>query len=830
VTSSRLPIVGVRCLVVLLSVGAALAGAVSTRADSAAAQSAPGITLSARAGFDGYYKDGYWIPVRVTVANDGPDIPDGMLSIAVPRDYGAAETLFTRSVELPTQSRREIFLYVIPDGSLSTLQVKLVDQKNKILDSANVRMIQAGTLDLLYGVLAASPSAFNDFLDLDPSSGSAFVAHLDLGDLPPVGRGWHALDALMISDVDTGALSPEQRSALAGWVAGGGRLMVAGGPAWQKTAAGLSDLLPVSVTGARTLTDLNDLGTFAASVNPVGEAVIAIGTLSPDAVTLAETGEAPLIVSRHSGFGQVTYLAFDPAFDPFKGWEGFEGLFRKILSMPIDQPSWVDGFINWSSARDAVNALPNLQLPSTFQVCGFLSIYLIVVGPLNYVVLKRLKRRELAWLTIPGIVFVFSGAAYVSGYQLQGTQATLHQLSVVQVWPNSAQAQVDELVGLFSPRRSNYDLEFMPGFLVRPIPSAGTYGVTPRDVKLEQGDVTRLFDLNTDVSSVESFVAQGQIPAPSFESELTLEVANDGSVSLNGTVANLSDLVLTDAVLLAPGPNNAQRLGEFKPGDTHTISLYLGRARAWPAQQNAVTPAVPASGVTSGLSRTTPAYYASSYDTTIDDLFGTSGGYYYNYSNREEFRRYSLLSSVLNVYGGVGRGNGIYLVGWTSTTPAPARITDRAFNTIDTTLYLITLRPEINLGEATFTVPPALMMWTPLESAQGGPPTPYDLYVYQGDEYTIRFAPAQPLPFTEVSALTLHLSSYGVTGTANAKVDLWDFAESAWSQQKNLIWGDNPIAEPDRFVGPGGEIQVRIEYAGTTQANIERLDFTLVVE
>ena len=37
------------------------------------AQSQGGITLSATAGFDGYFKEGRWIPVRVGMANDGPD-------------------------------------------------------------------------------------------------------------------------------------------------------------------------------------------------------------------------------------------------------------------------------------------------------------------------------------------------------------------------------------------------------------------------------------------------------------------------------------------------------------------------------------------------------------------------------------------------------------------------------------------------------------------------------------------------------------------------------------------------------------------------------------
>ncbi|MBI4771278.1 MAG: hypothetical protein HY784_12935, partial [Chloroflexi bacterium] len=185
--------------------------------DALSAQTAPGVTLIARAGFDGYYKDQVWMPVRITVSNDGPDV-SGALRISSPRDYGNSETIFTRAVDLPTQSRREIFIYIAPEGVVSNLKVTLVE-KNRIVASATLRLAQAGATDLLYGVLAGSPSAFNGLADVDPVNGSAFVAQLEPGDLPPVVKGWQALDVLVISDVDTGVFTPEQRAALAGWAA-----------------------------------------------------------------------------------------------------------------------------------------------------------------------------------------------------------------------------------------------------------------------------------------------------------------------------------------------------------------------------------------------------------------------------------------------------------------------------------------------------------------------------------------------------------------------------------------------------------------------------------
>src|SRR5579859_4738278 len=534
-----------RATAAFIMVLVALAGLRPGKAALAASETAATpITLTIHAGFDGYYKDQRWLPVRITVANDGPDTK-GTLHVSVPRSGGGADLVVTRDVDLPTQSRREVFLYIPTDGFLSSLQVGLSDGQKDVA-SATSRLVQAGAGDLIYGVLAGSPSSFNLLSNIKPVNGTAYVAQLDPGDLPAVGYAWTALDVLVISDFDTGVLTPEQRTALADWVAAGGRLIVAGGPSWQKTAAGLAPLLPLAPGGTQTLPDVSALAAFAAASTPAGPAVVATGALGPGAVTLVSAGSLPLVVTRHSGFGQVLYLALDPAFDPLQNWSGLDGLYRNLLSGTAQRPDWAAGLRNWYSARDAINALPGLQLPSALEIFGFLALYILVVGPINYLVLSRLKRRELAWVTVPVLVVVFSAGAYLSGYQLRGGDASLHRLAVVQVWPNADRARVDGLVGLFSPRRTQYDVTFGAGFLAGPMPlDTGSPG--NNSFTVQQSDATLIPNVRLEVGAVEPFVVEGDVPAPKFDSSLTLQL-NHSQAVLQGTVTNQSNLALTDEI------------------------------------------------------------------------------------------------------------------------------------------------------------------------------------------------------------------------------------------------------------------------------------------
>jgi hypothetical protein len=214
------------------------------------------------------------------------------------------------------------------------------------------------------------------------------------------------------------------------------------------------------------------------------------------------------------------------------------------------------------------------------------------------------------------------------------------------------------------------------------------------------------------------------------------------------------------------------------------------------------------------------------YDSTIDDILG--GGNYWD--DRETYRKYALLSSLVEPYSSGGRGGGVYLVGWTSTSPLPATVTDASFETYDLTLYIAALPAELDLGTGLLTVPPGLMTWTALNTSQSTVVSAYDNYMYQGTEAWLRFAPAVPLTFSAVQSLELHLTAPGYTGASPLSVELWDLTVGDWVPVASPQWGDTKIEQAGRFVGPAGDIQVRVRNQTPTVWNVERIDFTLTLE
>lgn len=767
-------------------------------------QTNPDVQLSAVVGLDGYCVYDKWMPVRVTLENKIGDL-DGQVEVKIGNGSNQlSQWHFSQPVVLPAVSRKEVTVFVYPSGNPSFITVAFTTAKGVVTQAVqNMNCLSGGSY--LIGVWASSPSVYNILTTLNLGGGRGSVAELALADIPTHSEGLDMLNMLILSDVDTGALSEAQRQAIATWVENGGRLVVVGGPGWQKTSAGVADLLPIHLTGTATLADLGGFAWLSPDQEyPVGNTVVAIGTPQPDALALASQGDLSLILRQSVGFGDVFFWAVDPALTPLRNWAGLEQMYQYAFAAQLDIPTWAHGFNDWYTASTALSNIPGLGLPSIFLICGFLGLYIVALGPLNYLVLHKLKRRELAWVTIPVLVILFSCGAFVLGLGVRGTRSIVNHLAIVQVWSGQDQAQVHGLVGVFSPNRSQYTVQVKGNYLAHPLGDNTMSGA--QDWQLTQHDHEISADnLRIDAGGVEGLAVEGEIPAPAFSSELLLQW-NTSSTLVTGQVQNNSALTLEDAVILGPG--QVQSVGTFGPGASTNVQMnILGSSFASP---------------NGSFSAYSSPY---GYDSTLQDVFGTS--YISSSTDQDLARRYNLLEAAMG-YSGT-RGGGFYLVGWTNTSPLEVALNGKGFKAEHTSIYIIALDVNYENSASTLTFPPAMFKWDRLESSTNLDFSPYDAYLYQGF-YHIRYKLSQPVPYGKVVSLTLHLTDYGMMGGHRLNISLWNFVTEAWTPISASDWGDYTVPDPAPFVGIDGEIRLQIENPLQESINIERADFTLVVE
>jgi hypothetical protein len=778
----------------------------------------PVVTFTIEAGYAGHFRDSEWTPVIVHAANDGDPV-SGRLVVRPETSGTGITNTYSTPITLPSGARQTATLYITARSFTTQIRVELIDDNGGVVAQQEAGLAAIQRQDRLNVVISDSPIGSVDLTGVHASNYNSYQTDWMINDLPTLALD--SVDLMLFSDVDTGSLSSAQKQALADWVARGGHLIVTGGQNWQATAAGLTDLLPFVPNGSREVDGLQPLADWLRlDADLSAQTVIATGETRTDVpvqvfatAALADAESTPLLARRTLGAGMVDYLAADPNNAPLRGWADLPQVWFALATDGNPLPGWANGFVDWESAARAVEILPGYNpLPDILPLVGFLGLYIALIGPLNYVVLNRINRREWAWLTIPLLILVFSVLAYVLGFNLRGNEVTLNRLAVVQSWHDSERAHVDELVGLLSPRRAQYTITVGDNIL-RPIPRPLQVGGilsrnTQSSVDIRQSEQFAAQDFNVDASFIAGFHISGTVESPQISGQAS--IADDlieGQQVVRGSVRNDSTLTLADPVILARGV--ALHLDQpLAPGEVADFDLTLG-SDVPPA------PALRVPALTSSFfsyrSNSNSAKQSVIDILSPDNFVGNIGRMPSADTLEQQVnrRRQFFLSSFVDDYSSTGgRGDRVYLAGWTSSIPLATDVSGASWNAQDTTIYLIELDSDRITGAGNVTVSPDQFTWVVSEYSGISDISPINMQLQPGEEVSFRYTPLPEAVLSDVSELHINADDLN-TGGRTIPVYLWDWEQQAW-ENVEILDEVARISDPARFLGPQNAVQVRL--------------------
>ena len=132
----------------------------------------------------------------------------------------------------------------------------------KEVATVETRVNVVGETDLFVGFLGQRIGAWNllTTLDLPGDSRRAVVSPILPDSFPHRTEGLEAFDVIVLGDSDVLGLSAPMLDTLEGWVAGGGTLVLSGGPQAAGNMSGLPEQLrPVEITGSVELENTSAL-------------------------------------------------------------------------------------------------------------------------------------------------------------------------------------------------------------------------------------------------------------------------------------------------------------------------------------------------------------------------------------------------------------------------------------------------------------------------------------------------------------------------------------------------------------------------------------------
>ena len=563
-------------VVTRLGLASLLAALLLPFAGAGAEAAGSGISLTVHLGYQDVLKPGEWMPVTVDVRSSGPAV-DGTLEISEaissqPTISGFA--VYQQPISLAGGATKRIRAYLTVDATGVTVTTRIVANGRVIASQDSVASSQSTTL---IGVLSDESTTLDDFAAIHPASVNARVVHLHLDELPDSAIALRPFDILAIDDFATDGLTAAQRTAIADYVYNGGNLLIGTGAAWHKTLAGIpSGILPMAVSGT-VVADATTPG--AAAVD------IATGSVTNGNVWLSAGGQ-PLVIERIAGAGSVNLASFDWNQPPSAVSAAGRDVLRQVLSravfasigqsslnMMFPGPMPVGGvgatrpsLATKSAALTSVlGNLPGLDLPS-LQLTGLLVLlYVLLVGPINYIVLGAMHRRALAWVTVPLIAIVASAGAYGTGIFTKGRSVQTNQVAIVHIQPGWDHADQETYTGVIPPSRGDYQATIgSEPVMISPIASSnGGPNAPGLRVDVRSNTVTMT---GMTAFALGGFATEGLTSAPGLTAHLSLV---NGKV--HAVIANHSNVSFSDGVFIVG--DAYQRFDVLKPGATTSIDL-----------------------------------------------------------------------------------------------------------------------------------------------------------------------------------------------------------------------------------------------------------------
>jgi hypothetical protein len=456
-------------------------------------------------------------------------------------------------------------------------------------------------------------------------------------DLPDRWFGYDAVDIVVLttaSDTFVRELLEQKtaRRALGEWVRRGGKLVVSVGRNRQ-LVADLLEQLPLSefdklplinckIDGAVTppkgratlpLPVFTRWPTVGREPPPLME-IVELTRLRPNAgadadpkaervnvlVREAPTGDdkdgVPVVVHAACGLGRVVLVGFDLDTPPFSTWTGQKAFWEKVEGELEPRPTVEsrNPRAQFGLERDQglgadlkarLESFKEVPVISFGWVALFILVYIVIVGPLDYLVLKKVfKRLELTWITFPTVVLAISVAAYFTAYSLKGNDLRINKVDVLDLDLHgpAPQAYGTTWVTLFSPRIQNYTVGVEPAWSGPAEPTA-TEPQIPKPVVtvMEGGDFAtgrigsqgvfgRAYNYAPDAAGLEhvsipvwamrTFTARWRAPVSATKPPVEAEVRHTrdrNEQGLLGRVTNNLPVELRDVTLIYRGKSYA---------------------------------------------------------------------------------------------------------------------------------------------------------------------------------------------------------------------------------------------------------------------------------
>jgi hypothetical protein len=462
------------------------------------------------------------------------------------------------------------------------------------------------------------------------------------------------------------------------------------------------------------------------------------------------------------------------------------------------------------SLTNALRNIPALALPPVWLLAALGLTYVIVIGPVNYLILKRRDRRDWGWVTIPATALLIVIIVWLGAFKVQGREVMVNQISVVTLRPDLNLRRIEDYVGIFAPTRDDYRISLPGDRLVANLPnyeglyydpSAGN-GEPPVLMRVSYDGQTNIAFQNMSGWSLRTFATDRYQAA---STGIVADLHGQGD-SIVGTVTNASEYTLTDCRIFTI--DGVQQLGDLAPGASVEVSLSVVPN---PNQVEA---------------------YATLYNPAAS--FQGKSGQRAPVQTPEEMRKRQILDGAFE--GAYNPGSQVRFIGWLEQPLGDQSVKGNNINSDNLALVTQDLPYQPWLA-GRYTLPAG--MTQTMVIGQSGPEVSSwqrGLHVGNGSRIEVMAELTDYRPMT-VDRLAI-LAYFGSNSTAKPtsgptqpaatyEVEVWNYARNRYDKVTLTTGVAHDLTSPGDYISPDGYVRLAIEAATGSWFDAQRIGFTV---
>lgn len=572
------------------------------------ANAAPELEIKATAGFQNKIKHGNGLPLTLTVVNNGDEFSGDLVlnysesyavgsAKAIPFTIGKGETK-TLNISLPGFTDEYMYNGTTPQMFYFYEGGWEKDKEVEYKGNKTVRPNFFGPETNFILTLTESADRLRPFSGIKLTNMyDTQVIHLgQLKDFsfPTDAAAYGLANFLIVDEFVLADLSEGAQNAILEWVQTGGVVIVGASDNVAAETGILSTHLPLTLSGERkeiskdVFTEIGKKGEFKANVSAFN------ATINENSRLLMQTTDgSPLAAAKLIGKGAIIQTSFSIGDEPFSKETSATAFITELINkanvgiVPTSNMNYGHQNIKETMTYEVgqTNELfPSFQV-STPLMISIVIIYIILVGPLLYFLLKRKDKREHAWWIIPAISVLASASIFAYGAKDRLVRPQIQQVSYYEALEDESLSGY-YVESLLSNRSGDFTFEAEPGTSMVATKrmngfSSPSNSVQNMSILQEHANKNQLTMRDVGYWSVSSLLGESTIKdVGNFVIDLTVE-----SGIVRGTVKNELPYDLKDVSIWSG--TKMIKLGDLAPNESLQVNEEIGSALLLPIASTA---------------------------------------------------------------------------------------------------------------------------------------------------------------------------------------------------------------------------------------------------